>query len=70
MTLTRSWIRRVAAALSVLATTALATAGDNYQAPEVEDGVPYVGIALAGLSLIAVLFAAFHNPKRSHLEDE
>ena len=56
--------------LVVLATAGRALAGDGYEAPEVEDASSLAAYFLAGLSLVAVLFAAFHNPKRSHLEED
>jgi hypothetical protein len=62
--------RLAAIGLAVMAAAGLAMAGDGYEAPELEGDMPWAAVALAGLSLAAVLFAAFHNPKRSHLEED
>lgn len=55
--------------LVILAGRAFA-AGDGYEAPEIDDATPWAGILLAVASLIGVAFAAFHNAKRSHLEED
>jgi hypothetical protein len=62
-------VRIVALCLTLALMGGLAAAAEGYEAPEVKDDMPWLGIALAGLSLVGVLFGVFHNQKRSHLED-
>lgn len=45
-------------------------AADGYEAPEVESAMPWAGVILALVALVGVCMAAFHNPKRSHLEED
>ncbi len=56
--------------LMISASYAQAAGADGYQAPEVESTMPWAGVILALVALAGVCMAAFHNPKRSHLEED
>ena len=58
----------VLAAVAILAPVSVASAGDGYEAPEIETHVPVTAILYALVFLVGIAVVGFKNARRTHLD--